>query len=157
MTGGIISIATLCALAGLLLVAAATDIRSRTISNGVNAAIALIAPLYWWSSGMALWPDMAIQIGLGIIVFAVFAAVFVAGMMGGGDVKLIAALALWLPLVPLLQMLMVMAVAGGVITLTILVVHKLRKLNGTPEIPYGVAIAFAGLWAISERYLNQFA
>ncbi|ODU20232.1 MAG: peptidase [Sphingomonas sp. SCN 67-18] len=157
MTGGIISIITLCALAALLLTAAATDIRNRTISNGVNAAIALIAPLYWWSSGMALWPDMAIQIGLSVIVFAVFAAVFAAGMMGGGDVKLLAALALWLPLVPLMRMLMVMAIAGGVVTLVVLALHKLRKSDGNPEIPYGVAIAFAGLWAISERYLNQFA
>jgi prepilin peptidase CpaA len=32
----------------------------------------------------------------------------------------------------------------------------MRKTAGQPEIPYGIAIAFAGMWLISERFLNQF-
>jgi prepilin peptidase CpaA len=157
MTGGLLSIGLLGALAALLLVAALTDIRSRTISNGLNAAIALLAPLFWWSTGLSPWPDMAIQLALGVLVFALFALAFAAGMMGGGDVKLLGAVALWLPLAVLLQMLLVMAVAGGVLTLVLLAVHRIRKSQAVLEIPYGVAIAFAGLWAIAERYLNQFA
>lgn len=157
MTGGLISIALLCALAALLIAAAVTDIRSRTISNGVNALIALMAPLFWWSTGLSPWPDMAIQLALGAAIFALFAGAFAMGMMGGGDVKLLGALALWLPLVALLEMLIVMALAGGVLTLAMLIVHRVRRSKAALEIPYGVAIAFAGLWAIAERYLNQFA
>ncbi len=156
MTGAHIGLALLGVLALLLFVAAATDIRSRTIANGLNGAIALLAPAYWWASGLSPWPDMAIQLGLGVIVFVLFAGAFAMGMMGGGDVKLLGALSLWLPLLAIMRMLLVMSIAGGVLTLAMLVAHKLRKSNKTLEIPYGVAIAFAGLWVIAERYFNQF-
>ena len=46
--------------------------------------------------------------------------------------------------------------AGGLLTLVMVIPHKLRKAAGQPEIPYGIAIAFAGMWLISERFLNQF-
>lgn len=156
MSGGHFTFALLGVLALLLLVAAATDIRDRTIANGLNAAIALLAPLYWWASGLSFWPDMAIQLGLGVLVFALFACAFALGMMGGGDVKLLGALSLWLPLLSIVRMLLVMSIAGGVLTVAMLVLHKLRKPNKTLEVPYGVAIAFAGLWVIAERYFNQF-
>lgn len=156
MSGGPITFALLGVLALLLLVAAFTDMRSRTIANGLNAAIALLAPLYWWSNGLSPWPDMVIQFGLALIVFAIFAGAFALGMMGGGDVKLLGALALWLPLLTMMRLLVIMSVAGGVLTLGMLIAHKLRKSNRTLEIPYGVAIAFAGLWVIAERYFNQF-
>jgi prepilin peptidase CpaA len=32
--------------------------------------------------------------------------------------------------------------------------HRLRKAEGNPEIPYGVAIAFAGLWVIANDVLT---
>lgn len=144
-------------LALLLLVAAATDLKSRIIANQLNLAVALLAPLYWWATGMAVWPDMALQLGLGIAVFAIFAGLFAMGWMGGGDVKLLGALALWLPVIPFIKLLVIMSLLGGVLTLIVLAVHRIRKLSARPEIPYGVAIAIAGLWVISEPYLNQFA
>ncbi|PZO87964.1 MAG: peptidase [Sphingomonas sanxanigenens] len=156
MSGGPITFALLGVLALLLLVAAFTDIRNRTIANGLNAAIALLAPLYWWSNGLSPWPDMAIQFGLALAIFAIFAGAFAFGMMGGGDVKLLGALALWLPLLTMVRLLVIMSVAGGVLTLGMLIMHKIRKSNRNLEIPYGVAIAFAGLWVIAERYFNQF-
>lgn len=157
MTGGVISFALLGALAILLIGAAFTDIRSRTISNGVSGLIAALAPFFWWSTGLSPWPEMAIQLAIGIAVFGLFAGAFAMGWMGGGDVKLLGALALWLPLVPLVQMLMIMALAGGALTLLLLLLHRVRRSKAALEIPYGVAIAFAGLWAVTERYLNQFA
>ena len=39
----------------------------------------------------------AIQLAAGAVVFVLLAGAFYAGMMGGGDVKLAAALALWFP------------------------------------------------------------
>ena len=50
-----------------------------------------------------------------------------------------------------------MSIAGGVLTVLALIVHRLRKREGRPEIPYGVAIAFGGLAILAQRYLNQFA
>lgn len=144
-----------CVLVLLLLVAAATDLRGRVIANALNLAIALLAPAYWWATGMALWPDMAMQVALGAGVFAIFAAFFALGWMGGGDVKLLAALALWLPAFLVLKLIVLMSVIGGVLTIAYVAIHRLRKL-GRPQIPYGVAISAAALCVIGEPYLNQF-
>jgi len=141
----------------LLLVAAVIDVRTFTISNRLNAAVALLAPIYWWSIGLPLWPAVAIQIGVAVIVFLLLAAAFYAGMMGGGDVKLAAALALWFSPPSTLKFLVLMSIAGGALTLIVLGVHRLRKKPGRPEIPYGVAIAFGGLCILAQRFLNHFA
>ena len=143
-------------LAALLLACCWSDWRSRTIPNGLNAAIALLAIPFWWAAGLALWPDIALQIGLAVAVFAIFALAFAIGAMGGGDVKLLGALALWLPWQALLAMLFVMSVAGGVLTLGFLVAGRIAGRKDRPEIPYGLAIAFGGLWVLSERFLYQF-
>ena len=54
-----------------------------------------------------------------------------------------------------------MSVAGGVLTLAILGWHRMRKREGRPEIPYGVAIAFGALAILvpnlAQPFLNQFA
>ena len=65
--------------------------------------------------------------------------------MGGGDVKMIAALALWLPLGGVVEMLTVMSIAGGAITVAMLAERSWRRGEGAVEIPYGVAIAAAAL------------
>lgn len=147
----------LAALAVTLVVIAIIDVRTYTISNRVNAAIALAAPLYWWSIGLPLWPDAAIQVGTAALVFAVLAVTFYIGVMGGGDVKLAAALALWFKPVTTLHLLVIMSIAGGMLTLIVLANHKARKREGKPEVPYGVAIAAGGLWILAQRFLNQFA
>ena len=144
-------------LAVMLLVAAIIDMRTFTISNRLNLAVALLAPLYWWSIGLPVWPDAAIQLGVAAAVFALLAGAFYAGMMGGGDVKLAAALALWFSPGSTLKFLVLMSIAGGVLTLMLIVLHRLAKKPGRPEIPYGVAIAFGGLWILAQRFLNHFA
>jgi prepilin peptidase CpaA len=140
----------------LLLAAAWNDIRSRTIPNELNAVIALLAIPFWWSVGLALWPGVALQVGVAALVFGLFAGAFALGMMGGGDVKLIGALALWLPWQSLLALLVIMSLAGGALTLAMVIRKRLARAEGVLEIPYGVAIAFGGLWLISERFLYQF-
>jgi prepilin peptidase CpaA len=144
-------------LAILLVAAAVIDIRTFTISNALNLAVALLAPLYWLSIALPLWPEVAIQLGLGVGVFILLAGAFYAGMMGGGDVKLAAALALWFSPASTLKFLVLMSIAGGVVTLVALALHRLRKSAGRPKIPYGVAIAFGGLVILTQRFLNQFA
>ncbi|MDB5686578.1 MAG: peptidase [Rhizorhabdus sp.] len=138
----------------LLLVAAWTDVRRRTIANELNLVIAILAIGWWWVCGEALWPDVAIRIAIAVAVFIVFAGLFAFGMMGGGDVKMIAAIALWLPFPLLMAMLTVMAIAGGVITLLVLIVHRWRRSEGRPEVPYGVAIAIGALWVSANGLLT---
>jgi prepilin peptidase CpaA len=152
-------------LAILLVVAAVIDVRTFTISNGLNLTVALLAPFYWWSIGLPLWPDAAIQVGVAAAVFAVLAATCYLGMMGGGDVKLAAAIALWFKPLVTLKFLVIMSLAGGVLTLIVLLIHRKRgkpPMDGDapvarPEVPYGVAIAIGALWILAQRFLNQFA
>jgi prepilin peptidase CpaA len=147
----------LVALAALLLVAAVIDVRTFTISNRLNLTVALLAPLYWFSVAMAPWPGIAIQLAGATTVFILLAGAFYAGMMGGGDVKLAAALALWFPPGATFKFIVYMSLAGGLVTIAVLAVHRARSGNGRPEIPYGLAIAYAGVAILAQLYLNQFA
>ena len=144
-------------LAVLLLMAAWTDIKTRTISNELNATIALLAIGFWWVAGESLWPDVALRIAVAMGIFILFALLFMLRMMGGGDVKMIAALALWLPFSALMVMVTVMALAGGVITLFLVIRQRWRPNAERPEVPYGVAIAAGGLWVIANGLLTTSA
>lgn len=104
-------------LAIALLFAAGTDLKRREIDNWLNLAIALAAPAFWWAGGLSLWPDVAIHLGVALTAFAVAAGLFAIGQMGGGDVKLITALALWFPPALFVNMLMIMAVLGFALTM----------------------------------------
>ena len=156
MNEGVLSWSLTGLLAVALVVAAVGDWRSRTIPNWLNGAIALLAVPYWFALGLDPWPQMALQVGVALGVFALFAILFRFGAMGGGDVKMVAALALWLPLGAVVKLLVVMSIAGGVLTVAMLIPLRLRKAAEQPEIPYGIAIAFAGFWLLGERFLNQF-
>jgi prepilin peptidase CpaA len=144
-------------LAAILIVAAAIDMRTFTISNRLNLTVALLAPVYWLSVALPIWPGVGIQLAAGAGVFVLLAVAFYAGMMGGGDVKLAAALALWFSPASTLKFLVLMSLAGGVLTLAVMALHRIKRREGKPEIPYGVAIAFGGLFILTQRFLNQFA
>lgn len=156
MDSGTITLGLMAALGLLMVVAAISDLRSRTISNELNAAMALLAIPFWIATGLSLWPDIPIQFGAAFAVFLVFAGLFAIGAMGGGDVKMIGAVMLWVPLPLFLPMLTVMAVGGGMLSAVMLIHSKLRPSDKPVEVPYGVAIAVAGLWALHQQYLNQF-
>ena len=156
MGGVTLNALMLCALALLLVSAGIQDARTREIADWKNSAIALLAPLWWWSHGLPLWPDLAIQIGVAAFVFGLFWVAFHFGQMGGGDVKMIGALALWFPFQALLWMLIVMSLLGGALTLLLVIERAVRRKTGTIEVPYGVAIAIAALISLPEPFLNQF-
>ena len=157
MTNGAFTEILLGILAILLVYAAVVDVRTFTISNRLNLGIALMAPLFWLSVGLPLWPDAAIQVAVAAGVFALLAVAFYTGMMGGGDVKLAAALALWFAPPTTVLFLVYMSIGGGVLTLVVLILHRMKKKAGKPEVPYGVAIAFGALAILIQRFLNQFA
>lgn len=139
-------------LAIALVFAAFTDIKRRQIDNWLNAAIACFAPMFWWSGGLALWPDVVMQLGFALAVTAVLIGLYALRTMGGGDVKLLAALSLWLAPSLFFTLVIIMALAGGL--LTIGMIMKARYTAGTvkPVIPYGVAIAIGGLWVLGTHY-----
>jgi prepilin peptidase CpaA len=156
MFNGVFTEILLAGLAILLVVAAVIDVRTFTISNRLNLTVTLLAPFYWLSIALSPWPGVAIQLAAATTVFLVLAGAFYAGMMGGGDVKLAAALSLWLSPISTIKFLVLMSLAGGVLTLVVLAWHRAKQREGRPEIPYGVAIAFGGLAILTQRFLNHF-
>jgi len=156
MNGGF-TLGLLGLLAATLAWIAVVDVRTYTISDRLNLAIALVAPVYWWSVGLPLWPDAAIRVGVAAVVFLLFAGAFYMNVMGGGDVKLAGALALWFTPYETLTLIVIMSIAGGVLTLIVVGVHRALKKIGRPEVPYGVAIAVGGMWLLAQRFLNHFA
>jgi prepilin peptidase CpaA len=152
MTGENSAYGLLAALAIALVIAAATDLRSRRIDNWLTFGIAALAPLFWWASGLSLWPEVALQVAVAGAAFLALAGLFALGAMGGGDVKLLTALALWLPWLPFLKLVVAMALIGGVLTLAAAAWHRAARREGRVEVPYGVAISAAGLWVLASTY-----
>lgn len=153
MQGGYFSYGLLGTLAIALLFAAFTDLRRRQIDNWLNAGIALGAPLFWYASGLSLWPGVAWQIGIAFASFIVLAGLFAIRAMGGGDVKLLTALALWIQPAWFLKLLIMMALVGGLLTIVCGAWHIARRQRDRLAVPYGVAIATAGLWVLASQYL----
>lgn len=139
--------ALLGALAVALTTAAVTDARRRQIDNWLNAAIALSAPLFWLASGLTL-AAIGWQLAVALGAFAVLAGLFAIGAMGGGDVKLLTALALWVRPLWFLHLVTVMAVAGGALTLVLGMAHVARRSREKVVVPYGIAIAAGGFWVL---------
>lgn len=130
-------------LALLLLAAAVQDATTMRISNLLSLGVIVLAvtamalhgfTLPMWQNGM-----------LFLVLLLVGTAIFSTGALGGGDVKLLAALGLWFKFADALWLLVVIAIAGGVVALVMIVGRRLlARASGTRTtrgmIPYGVAI-----------------
>ncbi len=154
--GETIQILCFISLGALLCFAAVSDAQRRIIPNWLTAIIALLAFPYWLGTGLEIWPGMAFQFALALGVLIIFAGLFALGLMGGGDVKLLAALALWLPLRRFVELIVFMSLAGGVLTVAMVIRHHLQRRLGQPEIPYGLAIVAAAAWIFGEPFFNHF-
>ena len=141
MSGGIFSYALLAALATALMVAAFTDLRRREIDNRLNLAIALAAPLWWLAMGFG-WAEVGFQLALAAGTFIIVCIFFALRQMGGGDVKLLTALALWFTPASFLQVIVLMAVIGGGGSIAMAALN-MRRVPG--EIPRDVLAATAAL------------
>jgi prepilin peptidase CpaA len=136
----------------MLTVAALCDLRWRVIPNMLCAALAVGGALVAVASlGFdALW-----TFATALAVLAGGAALFAAGVMGGGDVKLAAASAMWLTPAQAPAFLVLTSLAGGVLALVwFLCAFAATRMSGARSaaalqaslrvgVPYGVAIAAA--------------
>lgn len=134
-----------------MLHAAVTDLRHRRIRNWMVGALAAC----WVPTALAvgLAPgEMAAALGAGLLVFAAGLGCFAAGWLGGGDVKLAAVAVLWLGAGQLAAFLLMAALVGGVLTLLLLLIRRLRGASfasgadgDAAVVPYGPALAIAGV------------
>jgi prepilin peptidase CpaA len=137
------------AFAVAMLVAAGFDIAWRRLPNWLTAAVALAFLPWAWAVG-ASGIGFAIALGLGAVVLAIGYGLFAAGIIGGGDAKMAAAIALWIGLSPtfifdILRFFLIMSLAGGVLAVLVLIGQAAAKDRLRRPLPYGVAIAIAAL------------
>lgn len=125
--------------AAALAAAALCDLRSRTIPNLLPAILLVGFVPAVWAAGVGLG-EVAMHVVAAILVFAGAAVLFALRAWGGGDAKLVAAVALWVGVAALPRFVAVMALAGGVLAVIMLLLQGRRA-----KVPYGVAIAAAGL------------
>lgn len=140
--------------AAAMLHALVTDLRHRRIRN--TTVIVLLAA--WLPMAIAAGvpaTEMAAAVVAAVMVFAAGFGCFAAGWIGGGDVKLAAAAALWLGAGQAASFLLLASVLGAVLTVLIMVAVRIRRGavgHGRPRIdagsravPYGPALAGAAL------------
>jgi prepilin peptidase CpaA len=133
------------AFAAAMLVSAVLDLRSRRLPNWLNLAVALGFLPWAWASGLA-WDEAAVHLAVGAVVLGVGFGLFAFGVIGGGDAKLGAAVALWIGLsFDLLRFFLIMALAGGVLAVLALGWQAATHRRLIRALPYGVAIGGAGL------------
>ena len=82
-----------------------------------------------------------------VAVFLIGAAAFRFGVLGGGDVKLLAAGTLWLGAAQAPAFLAMTVLAGGLLALFFIALQLVSRRGGrtAPVLPYGVAIAAGGI------------
>jgi prepilin peptidase CpaA len=139
--------------AALLVWAALSDARDYLIPNKLPLAIAALAPVWWLTTSAAALPAIL----AGAAVFVLGFVLFARGMMGGGDVKLMSAIALWAGPALVLPFLFATAIVGGVLSLVMLPIFRPRGAGATlaqATVPYGVAISAGGLF-VAARLLGS--
>jgi Flp pilus assembly protein protease CpaA len=152
----------------LLLYVATIDIATRLIRNEICLALALLGIAGQLASPMQIVQSLIAAAMLLLLLLFIYQR----GSIGGGDVKLLVALAIGLPLTGVIELLTITALAGGVLALVHLMMRLLpypklapagsslvrrvyaierwRHLRHAP-LPYGVAIACGGIWTILSQ------
>lgn len=111
--------------AALLIFAALHDIAARTIPNFVSLLLALLGLALRGADGQLLT-----ALALGAIVFCVCMACWLRGWMGGGDVKLLAAAAVFVPPATVGNMIVATTLFGGVVGLIYLLARTIARHSG---------------------------
>jgi prepilin peptidase CpaA len=157
-----LDLAVLAIFPGLMLFAAVSDLLTMTIPNRVS--LILVAGFFVLALAVRLPPsDIGWHVAAGLMVLAIGFVMFNLAWIGGGDAKLAAATSLWLGFGGLASYGLLAAVFGGVLTLAILQLRRF-KLPGAAQsvvwlarlhdeksgIPYGIALAVAGLAAYTD-------
>jgi prepilin peptidase CpaA len=157
---------------GMLVVSAVSDVLHRRIPNSMP----MIVAVSFLIAGAAS-PDRVDLIGglwVAGLIFIVGFVGFALGKIGGGDVKLMAAVGLWAGPAAAIDYLVLTGLAGGALALLYLlpeIAHAMTWLRATAErhvpslqavadkgdvkvngLPYGVAIAAGGMFVLWSRY-----
>lgn len=131
----------------IAVIAAAVEDAIRLRISNITCAVVLVTAIV--AMGMhgfplVLWQNVVVF----VLVLVIGTALFAAGQMGGGDIKLLACLGLWMNFEAAVWLVASTLIAGGVLALGFIATRPLRarkdeKLGraASRNIPYGLAIA----------------
>lgn len=146
--------------AGAMLHVIVTDLRSRLIRNWLVASLAAAYLPVALAAGLP--PALiATALGAALLVFAAGFGCFAAGWVGGGDAKLAPVCALWLGSEQALPFLALTSILGGIMALAMVAACAIHRTRATvtaadapaqpgPSLPYGPALAIAGLILLGD-------
>lgn len=131
-------------LTAILIVITMVDIDHHLIPDGFNLTVAAVGVLYLLGVrvhqvGFSALLDGAISSALGAGLFLLISVISKGGM-GGGDIKLVAALGLWFGWKELLLLLFIAFVVGAFLSVLLLLLRRKGRKDG---IPFGPFLAFA--------------
>ena len=129
-----------------LVLAMAGDLRERRIPNWLCAILAALFLPAGQAAGLGWQAFLVDHVSTGLAVLGIGLVLFSRGWLGGGDVKLLAAVSLWVGAPNLFPLLIIMSVLGGLLALGVLIAHRWRGTS--KEVPYGLAIGGAALWLL---------
>lgn len=140
----------------VMIMAALSDLFTLTIPNRLSIIlVAVFFPLAFLAGLPMETVLMHLVAGIGILVAGFM--LFQAGVLGGGDAKLMAAASLWVGAAALTDFFVYIALFGGILAAAILLYRRVPeasvsgpawaiRLHGKKTgIPYGIAIAVAAL------------
>lgn len=136
-------------LLALLVTGAVLDVVQFRLPNWLTLATAVTA-LPWLLRLVPVWPVGGLHLLAAVIMLLAGVLAFRFDLLGGGDAKWLASLVLWIGLsLDLIRFLMLTTFFGGILGLFVLVLGRFRPgygmRDGKRHLPYGVAIALAGL------------
>jgi prepilin peptidase CpaA len=119
---------TLLAGGAFLVFAALHDVAARTIPNWTSLGLAILGAVLRWQDG-----QLVAGLALGALVFLVSTFCWTRGWIGGGDVKLLGAAAIFVPPGHVGDMLVSIALAGGVVGLIYLASRHMVSRDPGPR------------------------
>ena len=148
---------------------AACDLATLKIPNWISLVLLALFPALALAAGLS-WSDAAVHVAVGVAALMLGVALFAGGIIGGGDAKLFAALALYMGVQAIGPYLLAVGIAGGVLAGVLLLLRSmpvrvlLDRLSWGHEIarpgagvPYGIAIATGGLAVLPATQLFALA
>lgn len=129
----------------LLTLMTATDFEQYMLFDAMTLPLALIGAAFVWQRGLDV-PDHATAAVIGGGIFLLL-AIISKGALGGGDVKLIAALGVWLGCEKLLFVVLIGTIAGG-LTALLMILAKIKNRNS--YFAYGPYFALAAIYVLLE-------
>lgn len=117
--------------------------------------------------GQTSWQEIGYSLIIAMVIFTISFLIYYFGQFGAGDVKFLSALSLWAGTTYMMDLLLIMAMSGGVLALFIMLKSRHKEhtepsnshiANSQVEqrVPYGIAIGLGGLYVLAMYLTHLF-